>query len=217
MRFIELENRIQESAATGKCDIGTGLIAYDNNQLVFTIKQPSRWQKNSEGAYLVAFGGIGGKLEIGETWIDCLQREAMEEVGSQVRILKPEQLPFYVDPDGNTTELEVDEAHEYTLPLFIFENRRSEDGRPPSTFVVVYEGRFQNTNTLYPLNDPAILWVTSEVLSRMSMGQLSIHPAELTSEQGCITSKIQLPENGVLQPVGTAAVWGKILARRGIQ
>lgn len=51
--------------------------------------------------------GIGGHVEKGESWIDCAQREAREEIGRKIRILSAQRTVF-VSKENVTEEIECE-------------------------------------------------------------------------------------------------------------
>lgn len=57
--------------------------------------------RSDEGSYSGTWGLVGGKKEIGENNIECLEREMYEEVGFHVVSRKIIPLETYTSPDTN--------------------------------------------------------------------------------------------------------------------
>jgi hypothetical protein len=182
-------------------DLGTGLLVTRGFGYCFTLKQPERWGKTETGIQTLPFGGIGGKLELGELPGASLHREALEEVGSDVEIQQDGHEAILMDVDSiNTMNLSTDLPDE-PLPLIIFRSPRAEQGRKSFTNVLIYAGRF-TTNSIKPLDDPAIVEVGAELLMRMAENQMTVR--EFEQAGGRLTTRIELPPEGILRPIGTA-------------
>lgn len=72
---------------------GAGLILQCGGRYLFVLA--GNRYRNAESTFFV---GIGGHLEAGETWLDCLRREAIEEIGAPVRVLDSETF-YRITPD----------------------------------------------------------------------------------------------------------------------
>src|SRR3989338_4400218 len=125
MKKRKLEQFLKDSQA----DLGTGLLATRGFGFCFTLKQPHRWGKTEEGFQTLPFGGIGGKLEQGELPAASLHREAIEEVGSDVKIAEHDNETILMDSDSiEKISLATDLPNE-PLPIIIFRSSRAEAGR----------------------------------------------------------------------------------------
>ena len=184
-----------------QADVGTGLLASRDFGFCFVLKQPHRWSKNKEGVPILPFGGIGGKLEKNELPSQSLHRESLEEVGSDVEITEPNRGTILIDTESiRKISLSTDLKSE-PLPLIIFQSPRAEAGRKPITNVLIYVGRFAS-NEIRPLDDPALIELSGKLLIRIADKPMAVE--EFQRAGGKITSRIELPENGILQPIGTA-------------
>ena len=67
--------------------IGVSALVYDASHVYLEITKPSYWQTASDGRIIVPLGGIGGRLDPGEELLDCLAREAAEELGVSLRVV----------------------------------------------------------------------------------------------------------------------------------
>lgn len=205
MKKYLLEHFLNDSQA----DVGTGLLATRGLGFCFTLKQPHRWGKTEEGISILPFGGIGGKLELNELPGASLHREAIEEVGSDVNI---------TDHHGNGTilmdsesikkiSLATDLSNE-PLPIIIFRSPRAEAGRKPFTNVLIYAGRFTSIE-IKPIDDPALIELGADLLLQLTEKPMSVK--EFQEAGGKITSRINLPNNGILKPIGTAIAAARCL------
>jgi len=198
MKEYKLEQFLQDPEA----DLGTGLLATRGFGFCFTLKQLHRWDKTEDGISILPFGGIGGKLEQNELPGASLHREAIEEVGSDVDI---------AEHRGNETILMDSESIEKIslatdlqnepLPIIIFRSPRAEVGRKPFTNVLIYAGRFTSSE-IRPIDDPALIELEAELLLQLAEKPMSIK--EFQKAGGKITSRIDLPDDGILKPIGTA-------------
>jgi 8-oxo-dGTP pyrophosphatase MutT (NUDIX family) len=66
--------------------IGVSALVYHQGSAYFEIAKPRDWQTGSQGDILVPLTCIGGHLEPGEQLLDCLAREAQEEIGVSVHV-----------------------------------------------------------------------------------------------------------------------------------
>ena len=67
--------------------VGASAIVRDEEAYYFEISKEKFWGEEADGRIAVGIGGIGGHIEEGENEIACLHREALEELGADVRVL----------------------------------------------------------------------------------------------------------------------------------
>jgi 8-oxo-dGTP pyrophosphatase MutT (NUDIX family) len=72
--------------------VGVSAVLYDERVFYFEVTRPRYWTRRSEGGQTVGVGGIGGRIEPGESALACLRREVREEIG----------VGFWVEPAGST-------------------------------------------------------------------------------------------------------------------
>lgn len=204
MKNYKLEQFLKDSNA----DIGTGLLVTRGFGLCFTLKKPSRWGKTNEGLILLPFGGIGGKLEENELPAASLYREAVEEVASNVKIFETDNNIILMDSDSIEEVTITTDLPNEPLPIIIFRSPRAEIGRKPYTNVIIYAGKFTSSK-IEPVDDPALIELSSDLLLALVEKPLSIK--EFKEFGGKITSRIELPENGILKPIGTAIAIARCL------
>lgn len=204
MKSYKLEQFLEDPMA----DIGTGLLVTRGFGFCFTLKQPHRWGKTEDDSLLLPFGGIGGKLEKLELPATSLHRESIEEVESDVEIIEHGNEVVLMDSDSiEKIFLSTDLPNE-PLPIIIFRSPRAEARRKPFTNVLIYAGKFIS-NEIKPTDDPAIIELDAELLLRLADNPMSI--SEFYKAGGKITSKIELPDNGFLKPIGTAIAIARCL------
>ena len=197
MKKYKLERFLQDP----QTDVGTGLLVTRGFGFCFTLKEPSRWGRTQDGTPQLIFGGIGGKLEQNELPGASLHRETMEEVGSDVKIAKYNGKTIFMDSDSiEEISLSTDIPDE-PLPSIIFRSPRGEAGRKPFTNVLIYVGEFAS-HDICPIDDPAIIELDENLLLRLAEESISLE--KFKQAGGKITSRIELPDYGILKPIGTA-------------
>lgn len=71
--------------------IGVSTLLYDDAHVYLEVARPKYWKTTCNGRTIVTLGCIGGHLEPGERILDCLQREAQEEIGVPVRVIEADR------------------------------------------------------------------------------------------------------------------------------
>ncbi len=204
MESYLLEQFLNDSQA----DVGTGLLATRGLGFCFTLKQPHRWGKTDEGLPSLPFGGIGGKLEKDELPAASLHREATEEVGSDVEIANPGEEIILMDNE-NIQKIRISTGlQNEPLPIIIFRSPRGEAGRKPFTNVLIYAGKFTSSE-IRPIDDPALIELDAELLLQLAERPMSV--IDFQKAGGRITSRIDLPNDGILKPIGTAIAAARCL------
>ncbi|MEI6191065.1 MAG: NUDIX domain-containing protein [bacterium] len=192
--------KLEELLNDYNSDYSTGLLIDRGVGFCFTIKKTDRWIFEKNNTY-IPFGGIGGKIEANESPTVALHRESLEEVGSDVIIKSNKsKLILVTNNEIERVNLSTDILGE-PLPLIIYKSPHAEIDRKPFTNVIIYSGEF-TSNDIQPMDEPAIIEINRDLLLRVVDEKITIKDFKLAG--GKIDSRIELPEDGILKPVGTA-------------
>jgi len=198
MKKYSLEQFLNDPCA----DIGTGLLVTRGSGFCFSLKKTSRWGKNEQGISVLFFGGIGGKLENNELPSHSLHRESLEEVGSDIRIIHSGERAVLMDAESIRVVLMSNNIEKEPLPFMIFRSPRSEAGRKPFTNILTYLGEFSSLKKIRPLDDPALIELNKGLLLETLKKDITVR--EFKRLGGKIQSRINLPQDGIIKPIGTA-------------
>lgn len=182
-------------------DMSVAMSAMVNGKYCFVIQPPKRWGKTPNGRDILFFGGVGGKLEAGESLVAALHREAAEEICCQIEIVADKQtdnLPLV--SRQQIVYCQTKATPSTPLPLCIFQNRRSEPGRKSKTNVFIYQTRIADAKNMKPADNPAIILLPPQTLLKMENG---MDLAKAVRQEAEIISQIELPPNAVLMPTPT--------------
>ncbi len=135
--YPELSDKI-----TSLCDgrpwnvLGVSALVSDLEALYFEITPPRPARNGQAGQILCGIGGIGGKINAGETVLSCLHREVAEELQARITI-RPAQSTHLLFEQRLADTLRV-EARDHPLPTFCTINRYRAGGRVyPDRFAVI--------------------------------------------------------------------------------
>jgi 8-oxo-dGTP pyrophosphatase MutT (NUDIX family) len=77
--------------------VGVSTIVCDEAACYFELTKPKYWRKHPGGGTTIGVGGVGGRIESGESLAACLRREVEEELGAHIRLRPSEQTYLMVD------------------------------------------------------------------------------------------------------------------------
>jgi hypothetical protein len=186
-------------------DISSAGILVEDDKFLFIIQPKNRWCME-DNRTMVPFGGIGGKLELGETTIAALKREVKEEIDVDVEIIKTDKSTELTNFRYKGSKLLKFDQKEGS-PIFIHRNKNTEKGRRKHTAIFIYLIKIKK-GEISPIDNPAIIKVPISLVGRLVKGKTNI--AEAISLGVEIESRINLPKNGMLFPTPTP----KIIAKR---
>lgn len=192
----------------------SALIHDDSGRLYLEVVKPKHWRRRDDGVTVVGIGGIGGSLEGGETAIECLHREAREEIGVSIEIESSETT--YLVYERSLKEALVLKRRGSPLPLLftISQNLYRQDELPGAEVLAIatYSARLLGRPRLCDLF--GLLSVPSEGLEAL-LGSTEVPLVQARRIPGLrLSTQSDLPEDTVLEPVWTARSL-QILLRRG--
>jgi hypothetical protein len=180
--------------------LGASVLLRHEGRLLFEVQKPAKWTHAPGGEIIIGIGCVGGRVEPGESAIEALQREALEEIGSTVLLDTPAS-PFFVGPDGAVRMLDPRETREVEEGvLFLWE------GSGPDLIkggqVAVFSGTAQGHPR--PVGLPAIIGLDLETLFECRARGLTVE--EVLGRGAILMERQTVPRNARLLPVMTAGV-----------
>jgi 8-oxo-dGTP pyrophosphatase MutT (NUDIX family) len=181
---------------------GAGLILQSGGRYLFFLAG-SRY--HDEGSTF--FAGIGGHLEAGETWLDCLQREAIEEIGAPVRVLDSERF-YHITPDDRVLRAPGGAFDSRPRPLALLEItipsdapwNKSRQAHPYC--VLVYRGCLETDWLPTPADVDGLLRLPAGLVLESLNNQLTLD--ELLTRGAELLEKTPTPRGMVVYPFGSA-------------
>lgn len=177
--------------------IGVACLVWWQGRLVLEVQKPHKWYIDDRQEMHIGLGCIGGGINEGESAIDALQREAMEEMGCQIALCDA-PVTYAVGPDCRVVEMEWQAPG--ARPVLVWE--ACLPGLVPGRCVAVFRGRA--VGEPIPGDLPALLCVTPELLFKVGGGGLRL--AEAHKLGATLYAQVPVPEKAWLELVGTPAV-----------
>jgi 8-oxo-dGTP pyrophosphatase MutT (NUDIX family) len=155
------------------------------------------------------YAGIGGHREAGEDWVSCAQREAKEEIGTEVDLV-PALVTWYVPEQGSIQRVEVsDQPRPFALHEMV---------HPPGTLragelyrIVIYKAHLHDKPRDLPADEvQGVIALTEEQVIRGLESRPTL--AELLDEGAwLVTGEEYLDLQVRLYPLGTARALAHVL------
>jgi 8-oxo-dGTP pyrophosphatase MutT (NUDIX family) len=184
--------------------VSTGLLIHYNESLVFAVHNPDRWVTHGHTRE-AAVVGVGGKLERGETVLECVKRECREEINTDVKISDSEAT--YVVTDECIRKFTLDKLVDEPRPYFIIGLQMREHHREIRTVVFTYKGEISGKPT--PGDVSALLLVRDSTLLYLASGPKTV--AFMRKHSATFVERIHLPDDLVLVPCGTFLTYLRML------
>jgi 8-oxo-dGTP pyrophosphatase MutT (NUDIX family) len=184
--------------------VSSGLLAWYKGRLVWCCAQPKYWATDGD-ITRISLIGVGGGQEAGETLMDTIKREAMEEAHAEIREVSARRT-VWVTADGKAEvkDLSPELAGE-PAPLLIWQRQvtlRQEDSTPYLKDYInpVYEAAIMNEP--YPGMETPGLFILPLDLFRPLLHQP--RPLAELLAAGMSYVGAELPANTVLELSGSA-------------
>ncbi len=183
--------------APGPTIIGAACLVWWRGALVLEVQNPRKWRVDNHGEVHIGLGGIGGKLEEGETALEALQHEAVEEMGCPLA-LQDAPVTYAVTPGCQVHEERWHAPG--TRPVFVWE--ACLPGLVPGRSVAVFRGHPMGDPT--PGDLPALLCVPAQVL--LAIGRGGMRLGEAQQRGASLRAHSTIPNTAWLDLIGTPAV-----------
>lgn len=193
--------------------VGVSAVLYDEEAYYFEVSRPRHWGQLPNGTRAVGIGGLGGRIEPGESVLSCLRREVEEEVGAGFRLEEPVGTALVHDGEF-AVWLDLSDSDGAFSPYIVnlLPPQLARPEKPDHLAIVTFLGRLQGKPQRGDLF--GLLAVAHSRLepyferSEWLWEEAAVHPAldfDLVSD---------LPEGSVLRPTLTGRAF-QVLVQRG--
>lgn len=168
---------------------GAAALIWHNGRMVFEVRKEKGWERSPGKPAVIGIGAVGGTIEDGETPIQGLQREAVEEIGGSLN-LYPASDTVYVGKDA------IDRIDDFVLdglrPALVWEvvDPIYELGK----HVAVYHAT--TTSDPQPGDLPAVILSDPDLITRIGFDTLSISAAVDSSGEVRSCTDFNVPSDG---------------------
>jgi hypothetical protein len=168
---------------------GAACLLWSGARLVFEIQKPTKWVCQEGHPPDIGLGCIGGTMETGETPLETLQREAVEEIGCSIDIVSAR---LCADMTDDTVALRTDVAIDGHVPAMLW--TVTHPAYDPGTKVAVFLGHCLGQPQ--PDDLPAIALAGPELITALDTTAISVATAKENGVE--FREKILLPTAGRL-------------------
>jgi len=199
--------------------LSTGLLVRDaEERFVFLVSEPENWERVGELS-VAAFGGIGGKVRLGETPLEAVRREIYEETrGGEWEIFEESTPPRVYSQAGMA--LAWDEAvclsDFQRYPKFVLVNQ----GETPANSRIIYIYTAEYHGHVKPAHPhPALIHISRDTLAMlgcyphfsMSLEELVTRGETFSYQEGSFNFEVKDGKGIGLKAIGTAKLLATLL------
>ncbi len=183
---------------------GSSLIVEEKGNYLFDLERDAR------GASTVYCYGLGGHKREGESWIECAEREAQEELGTQIELFSS-KATYYMNRHGELEEIAVDEE---VTPLLLFEMPfpAAASWNPGNEewiyYIVAYRARLCQAPT--PLDIEGLISLSEAQIREAAEGEARL--GDLLDDGATMWEREPIAREAKVIPVGTTWALARLLA-----
>lgn len=124
--------------------VGVSAILHHEQTYAFEVTGARHWGRRLDGGRIVGVGGIGGRIEPGESALAGLRREVREELGVEF-LLEPADSTALIHEGEVVARLEIPGSSESTVPYLVnlLPAQVPREDRPDNLAIVTYRGRLR--------------------------------------------------------------------------
>jgi 8-oxo-dGTP pyrophosphatase MutT (NUDIX family) len=193
--------------------VGVSAVLYDEEAYYFEIAKPRHWGTLEDETRAVGIGGIGGRIEPGESILACLRREIREELSVPFQLESTEHT-MLIHQGEVIDQLDLPTSRRFPAPYFVnlMPPQLGGPGMPDHLAIVTFLGRLRRRPKRQDLF--GLLTIAAPVLEEFfareewPLEEALAHPS-LTFEL-----KSDLPVGCILRPTLTARAFQALLRHR---